>query len=346
MSSNDKAGKSSDRTSDRSKEVKAPSGSRSHSAPNCRRSISIPVPKLQTSADFETWQDAVTLWCRYNDDDPANQAIAVHLTLDGRARAISNQIPLDELCSANGVSILLKKLAEFFLPGKNQRQHLAYRRMHRLSRPSTMSMENFICDFEQEYFKHQRQGMHLPEGVVSNMLVTACNLPEDKVHMIMAGLPEDLTYDKTKAALLRVFSHGLGQGDGSSNGSNGFGRGDGSEGAVPVLYSSNARFSNRGRRKGGSWPRPSGNHNMGRNEREMGTHPYQKKNPVGRDGQIMTCRVCGSIYHWARQCPQSAGKHKRACYVCNSTFHLARNCPERGNTSPGGNIGDSSGSGM
>ena len=180
MSSADTAGKGVNKSGGKAKTDSGSSRTRSDKPPSCRRSINLPVPVLKTGEDYGMWKNAALLWCEYNKDEPSNQAIAIHLTLTGRARQITNRIPRAELCSDNGVSILLAKLDAFFLPDTKQRQHLAYSRMHALSRPNGMSIQDFIGDFEEEYFKQQCEGMSLPDAVMSSMLVRACNLTEDK----------------------------------------------------------------------------------------------------------------------------------------------------------------------
>ena len=34
----------------------------------------------------------------------------------------------------------------------------------------------------------------------------------------------------------------------------------------------------------------------------------KKTNPLDKDGEISKCNVCGSIYHWTKQCPDSCEK--------------------------------------
>ena len=71
----------------------------------------------------------------------------------------------------------------------------------------------------------------------------------------------------------------------------------------------------------------------------------------------MSCTVCCSIYHWARDCGNKLGGWKnpkgrdgqiQACAVCRSIYHWAKDCPDahdnqnRGNASASSDLGGSS----
>ena len=46
----------------------------------------------------------------------------------------------------------------------------------------------------------------------------------------------------------------------------------------------------------------------GKRKGSSGKGTGRRKNPTGRDGQVMRCRVCGSDEHFAARCPQSDGR--------------------------------------
>ena len=197
----------------------------------------------------------------------------------------------------------------------------------------------------------------MTEPQISNVLLRACNLPNEKLQMIMAGLGGGLTFKKTKDALLRTFVHGLGQGEVANKDQTG---------DVAVMYNSGS--SRRGNWRS-RWRGSSSSQQHHGSGRASAHHPFRRTNRTGRNGQIMTCNICRSIFHFASQCPDSDERRsvptrdpmgwnsngrqdscKRACYVCNSTLHLAKDCPSRGvlgGSGPSGcylgNNGESSG---
>jgi hypothetical protein len=48
-------------------------------------------------------------------------------------------------------------------------------------------------------------------------------------------------------------------------------------------------------------------HRKGKGKRSSGKGKGRRQNPKGSDGQIMKCRVCGSIEHFQRECPRNKG---------------------------------------
>ena len=128
------------------------------------------------------------------------------------------------------------------------------------------------------------------------MLLSSCNLPEDKVQLVMSGMSEDLTYKEMKATILHMFGHGLELGASS----------DGSVFSSGILYTSGARNSGKGKISGGRpWSRWGSRLTLDRSERDSNSTPYRRRNPKGKDGLITACHVCRSIYHWAKDCPHS-----------------------------------------
>ena len=66
------------------------------------------------------------MWCKITDYVAEKHAIAIHLSLEGRARDASSEIDSKELESKSGVDALLARLDEVFLPNKGRRQFAAF----------------------------------------------------------------------------------------------------------------------------------------------------------------------------------------------------------------------------
>ena len=129
------------------------------------RRRSLPVPLLKNDNEFPTWKKDVKAWSRHSQDK--GQGLALHLSLTGKAKSISDQISLDVLDSSQGVQILLEALDKVFLPGANQRKYIAYKRMKALNRKADESILDFICKFKSEYYRHRMEGMILDGPRVS-----------------------------------------------------------------------------------------------------------------------------------------------------------------------------------
>ena len=67
-------------------------------------------PKLENEEFYENWKKDIQIWCDLSELAKPKQALAIHLSLFGRAREASSEIPADKLKQENGVEVLLRTL--------------------------------------------------------------------------------------------------------------------------------------------------------------------------------------------------------------------------------------------
>ena len=281
------------------------------------------VPILDNEASYEKWKNDIDLWCHLTSLKPAQRAGTIHLSLTGRARDATSQILTDDLKKIDGVKTLLAKLDDVFLPEKDLRRYLMYNDLHNLRREPHTTIRDFVIVFEGIYFKIKQENLNLPDPVTAYILLSACRLAEDKVHLVMSAIRGDINYANTKAALLRVFGNDTVSTAGSTAGTAGssstgvadqvvYNAGDKREHkGEEILYASGqrsfrgrGRFISRGAYKGRYQNRTSIRH----------TPLGQTCNPRGSDGKPSRCNICKSIYHWARDCRMSFEKTGNAAY--------------------------------
>lgn len=271
-------------------------------------------PKLDNELHYETWKRDIAIWCELTDLPEEKRALAIHLSLSGRARTASSEIPVEDLKKNSGVQTLLKKLDTLFLPDKGRRQFAAFHSLYNLRRGSGVSISEFVSEFEHTYFKFSQEDMKLPDAVMAFMLLASCNLSESDMHLVMSAVKE-ITYDGMKSTLKRIFGQTLGMAA--------------LEPAVqhdikpePVFHSESApdaTFYAKGNWRGrlqqgsrGSVTRSRGRRgSMAPAADVSGGKSGRKFNPVGRDGEISRCLICDSRLHWMRNCPHSYENNAR-----------------------------------
>ena len=104
-------------------------------------------PLLESDEQYEVWKNDVNIWCKLTDLQPTKQALAIHLSLKGRARSASSEVDVADLEKDTGVKTLLDKLDELFLPDAGRRQFTAFQSLYILRRQGEASVLDFICDF-------------------------------------------------------------------------------------------------------------------------------------------------------------------------------------------------------
>ena len=91
-------------------------------------------PKFNNDSEYENWKRDISIWCELTDLAEDKRALAIHLSLSGRARIASSEIELAVLKSENGVKCRIEKLDSLFLPDKGRRQFAAFHNLYNFRR--------------------------------------------------------------------------------------------------------------------------------------------------------------------------------------------------------------------
>ena len=275
-----------------------------------RQASQVPVPTFVDDSNvYETWKKDIERWCLFSNLSGAKKALAIHFSLSGKASIASNQIPNDQLT----VKRLLEVLDEIYLPDKVIRTVNIFQDMYDLRRESSMSIHDYICEFQQKYHRFQEVDGELPDKVLACMLLASCQLSEDKNQLVKTGLV-DISFASMVATLKRVF--------GNENQNVRQPSADRSEVIQQVLYSEEPNnsedtlYSARNKPYRGRGGFSSRNTSRGRPRKRFGggplnrNHQYSRNrlNPLGRDGEPTTCRICKSVFHYARDCTNTKDK--------------------------------------
>ena len=273
-------------------------------------------PKLENEMEYEVWREDIDIWCEVTDIPKVKQAMIIRSSLSGRAKQAASQLSKETLKAEGGVKKLLEKLDELFLRDKGTRQFAAFRDLYNLRRRNS-SIEEFVSEFEHVYFKFTAQKMSLPDCVMAFVLLESCSLSDTEVQMVMSAINE-VTYNDVKSALKRIFAKDSDNNIGNSvktepalcssenevfygnaRGNSGW-RGRGGMRGGNGNYRANAGVGSRGRGGRGNY-RGRG---AGTDHTSSGRGGRQR-NPLRPDGTVSRCAVCGSLYHWVKDCPHA-----------------------------------------
>ena len=295
-----------------------------------KKSFNYP-PVLDDEANYETWKRDVSIWSELKVVAVGKQALAVYLSLTGRAKNAAQQVDFDVLKAEDGTGLtaLLEKLDSLFLPEQGRRQFTAFHDFYNLRRKDDTKITDFVGEFEFLYYRFKTAEMTLPDAVLAFMLLSSCNLSINNQHLVLSAMSE-ITYDNTRTAILRIFGKSVDTSpitDSKSAAADDaviktepvfYGEIDGirvspSQVADDIRVSPSQVADETFYTRGGWHPR-GGRYNRNRSRRGYrASGRYQsstdsmgrKYNPTGPDGQISTCAVCRSIFHWARECPDA-----------------------------------------
>ena len=289
-------------------------------------------PKFDETISYENWKNDIAIWQELTDLDKSKQALAIHLSLSGKARQASSELGVDVLKNETGVKTLLNKLDEVYLVEKSRRQFSAFQELYKFKRDSEQSIGDFVNEFDRKYFRFTQEDMKLPDAVMAFMLLVSCNLPDTEFQLVMTATG-DISFKNIKASLKRIFGNGVSsdcstpvkvkvepvfQTEAFQGGAYGYSA-RGGEYARQVA-ARGGRY-NRGGHRGvysrqtfsrgvasnyGDGVSPSrGKFNWNRGGARANRGRGRKINPLDASGQASRCLICDSRYHWARECPRA-----------------------------------------
>ena len=242
-------------------------------------------PPLTDATGYEEWKNEVKMWQLVTDLDKSKQALALALSLSGQYRKVGREVPTDQLYQDNGVDTLLTKLDENFLKETADRAYESFENFDNFCRENR-DMSDYIVEFERAYNKAAGFGMKLPDSVKAYKLLRMATLSPGDRRLVLANC-ENLDYPTVRSSLRRTF------GDRQSTTSSG---GPALIKEEPVFVTQDAS-KNEVLFTGG---RPGTARGRGGFRRRG---PQKGSNPLTKFGTFSRCNICGSTFHWAKQCP-------------------------------------------
>ena len=282
-------------------------------------------PPMRQDLPYSEWKHEIKVWKAFTSLEKSNLGPALFLSLSGSARDAAREVSIEILNSDTGLDALIEKLDELFLKDENNAAFEAYDAFERYERPSGMSVFEYINTFERLYQKAKHYKLELPDGVLAYRLIRSANLSDAHQQLARATLPS-LTYANMQTQLKKIFTDsssqgapsarvavkvepvdtvtepGLGQADTlfvQRGRAQSVGRGVNRRGR-----SGGPRFASRPplRGSGTTWTSGGGSRDPGSagQSANQRTRARSRQNPRDSRGNVTTCAVCNSWFHWAR----------------------------------------------
>ncbi len=277
------------------------------------------LPTLGKSEDFEEWKRDIEIWKAITSVEKKKQGPILYRSLEGQAKKACSGLKVEDICGDNGYQLIMDKLEKVFAKDNEQKAFEDCRKFEIFKRPTEMSIVEYITEFERLYDKIQVHDMKYADGVLAYKLLINANISEEKQSMCRATMGK-LTFENIKRQL-KVIHDATGTDTHTSahnnvvvkeepvfeaecdcsnnffaNSNRGFWRG------------SRGRTSSRGTYRGnygfrGNQKRNTNDEDQEPVKQKEHGNAIRRKNPLDKYGRVTKCGICGSIYHWARDCP-------------------------------------------
>lgn len=242
-------------------------------------------PKFEENMTYEKWKNELEVWQLVTDLDKKKQALAVTLTLTGRAREAALEVAATELNKDEGMKTLTDTLDKVFEKEKIDSTYEAYTQFDKFSRKDGTSISDYVMEYERLYNRCKKYKLELPDAVLAFKLLDGSGLDLRSRQMALtacsATSATGLTFDKMKSALNRIFSEMPSETSTS---------------AISVKPEVAMFTKYDGRRSRTQWAK-KGDYQSGTGGLPIGT------NPLNKFGKRTRCAICQSVFHWAKGCP-------------------------------------------
>ena len=275
-------------------------------------------PLFLESKPYSRWVDEIKVWQAVTDLDKKKQGAAIALSLpenEGSTRdKVFSELGVDKLNSVDGAETLISFMDKIYKKDELSAAYEYYTEFDRYQRTSQVSMESYVAEFEKLYNRTKKYNMTLPQSVLAFKLLEGAGLEHKDRQLVLTGVDysdmENL-FKQMTTSLVKFFGKQSMPSGACSNENI-------SIKVEPtfIAESDSAYFT------GAHYPRGSRNSNTfrgrwrGRGTKYQGynstgnnfsrtSNVKRISNPVGPDGNPMRCKICESIFHFARACPDS-----------------------------------------
>ena len=264
------------------------------------------LPPFSEDGDFEHWLHEIEMWQLVTDLAKAKQGPVLYLSLPPKVRQTCATLTKEELNVDEGMDNLISKLRELYAVSKDQAMFTPYEQFETYQRDPNMNITEYINQFEQLNHKLKSYKIDLPSPVLAYQLLKNANLPKSKRDLARATITE-LKYEDMKRQIKAIY-------DSCTTDDKTTEEADITIENENAFYSRN-NFSNRGRNyRGGRYRGRGGGGANYRGYRQEDSRNTQtslssriKKCP-DENGNPTRCKVCGSIFHYYRDCPDADKK--------------------------------------
>ena len=107
----------------------------------------------------------------FTDLSKSRQVPAIFLTLEGKTREAILELEVDKLSCDGGVKNIIEQLDKLYLKDKTQTAYLAYDQFEKFRRSSTMSVSDYIIEFERLLNKTKEHGSDMSSDILAYRLL-------------------------------------------------------------------------------------------------------------------------------------------------------------------------------
>ena len=162
------------------------------------------LPPFSEEIDFDHWLHEMEMWKLVTDLAKSKQGPVLYLSLSSKIKLSCASLTTEVLSKDDGIDKLTEKLRELYGVSEDQATFNSYEQFETFQRPSSMSITDFINQFEQLNQKLISHKIQLPDAVLAYQLLKNANLPKEKRDLARATISE-LTFKAMKKQIKAIY---------------------------------------------------------------------------------------------------------------------------------------------
>lgn len=279
-----------------------------------------PVLDLERMS-FNDWLFDIEIWREFVKDRLTEKKVGSYLYQHLRGKALEtvrNEVKAADILSENGAKLIIDCLTKLYKKDESRYEYDTFGEFIKFKRPTSMSIPDYIVEFNLRYQKFKSYAGALPESVLGYSILESANLSEDKKE-ICRGTCDKLTYDHMKRQIEKVCG-GLSSGQlNNSPDKYSYSQNDCDNFSKQIsiktepnddLIAFNEHLNDPNQEVFYSNKESYKKHFQNKRPYSSGSHPYNRKvtgqtqmNPKDKHGHVMSCNFCRCTYHLYAACP-------------------------------------------
>ena len=272
--------------------------------------VRIDPPVFNSSKNYERYKIELLAWREVTTLSKVKQGIAIALTLPDDESSVRekvfDELSIADLKSEDGLDKLIAFLDKIL--GKDDLEDILEKfEDFEDFRRGDENTSDYIAKFDQKYSRIKKKGLKLPSEILAFKLLKRANLSKEEKLLVLTGMDytqKDTLYDQAKKSL-KKFKCDVPGASAIPDGAPAIKLepaflAENEEALWAAGYVYRGRGRGRGQRRG-QWYGGRG----GTTASRYRSVDRRSINPLGPDGQPVTCRACGSYRHLIKDCPDS-----------------------------------------
>lgn len=257
--------------------------------------------------DYTKWKRRFSIWQSITDVAKGKQGGLLVLRLDDDTQdSILELISEEDIKQDDGATKIIGHLDGMFKKDESIAAYEIYEEFETYRRPVNLSIAKFCGEFQRRLSKVKASGNILSQHVLAFRLLKSANLSEGDEQLVKATI-DKMDYDSMVRQLKKVVKNDISSVNSNMAGLKIKDEPDELEQSDTFFYGGKYRNNN----SKGKWysekSKGSYNGNQRKPEEYSYNQDYPKKlkgrNPLDPYGKLTRCRICDSVNHWKKYCP-------------------------------------------